>query len=198
MSIGKFAKETGLSTNYLRQLHKSGVLVPDKITDSGTRYYSERQLQEYLNPRSVSNKAVLYARVSTKSQADDLERQVEHLKLYAIHHGYQFEILTDIGSGINYNKPGLKELVKQISNKEIQRVVVLYKDRLLKFGFELIEYLCEFNDVVLEVVDHTTMSKEEELMQDLIQIITVYANRLYGQRSHKTKELLRVIQDERS
>ena len=109
--------------------------------------------------------------------------------------GYQFEIIEDIGSGIDYNKKGSKLLINKITNPEISRVVILYKDRLIRFGFELIEYLCHINGVELEIIDHTEKSKEEELTDDLIQIVTVFANRLYGQRSKKTKRLIAEVKN---
>ena len=84
----------------------------------------------------------------------------------------------------------LKELLLKISRKEISKIVILYKDRLVRFGYEMIEYLCQINDVEIEVIDQTEYSREQELTDDLIQIITVFANRLYGQRSKKTKKLM--------
>ncbi len=104
--------------------------------------------------------------------------------------GYPFEIMEDIGSGINYKKKGLKELLSKINNHEISKLVILYKDRLVRFGYDRMEYLCQINGVELEVIDNTEYSREEELTDDLIQIITVFANRLYGQRSKKTKKLI--------
>lgn len=197
MSIGKFAKEIGLSVQHLRKLHNDNILVPSVITKGGTRYYSEEQLFEYLNEDNLPQQLpiILYARVSTRNQKDDLERQVENLKQYAITKGYSFEVITDIGSGINYNKQGLKELIQKINNKEISKIVILYKDRLIRFGFELIEYLCELNNIEIEIIDNTSISKEEELTNDLIQIITVFANVMYGSRSKKT---LRLIQEVKS
>lgn len=194
MSIGKFAKEVGLSVQHLRKLHDENILIPDVITKGGTRYYSDEQLQAYLNKNNPQQELpiILYARVSTRSQKDDLDRQVENLKLYAISKGYSFEIITDIGSGINYTKQGLKQLIQKINNKEISKIVVLYKDRLIRFGFELIEYLCELNNISIEIIDNTTISPKTELTNDLIQIITVFANKLYGPRSKKT---LRLIQE---
>lgn len=109
--------------------------------------------------------------------------------------GYSFEIITDIGSGINYKKKGLKELIEKINNREVSKVVILYKDRLIRFGYELIEYFCELNGAEIEIIDHDEKSKEEELRDDLIQIITVFANRLYGQRSRKTKKLIDVVKN---
>lgn len=103
--------------------------------------------------------------------------------------GYQFDVITDIGSGLNYSKKGLLRLLELINNREVDRVVVLYKDHLIRFGFELIEYLCQLNAVELVVIDHSEKSKEEELTEDLIQII----NSLYGSRSKQAKDLLKVV-----
>lgn len=194
MSIGKFAKEVGLSVQHLRKLHDDNILIPDVITKGGTRYYSDEQLQAYLNKNNPQQglPVILYARVSTRSQKDDLDRQVENLKSYAISKGYSFEIITDIGSGINYMKQGLKQLIQKINNKEVSKIVVLYKDRLIRFGFELIEYLCELNNISIEIIDNTTISTKTELTNDLIQIITIFANSLYGPKSKKT---LRLIQE---
>lgn len=195
MSIGKFAKEIGLSVQHLRKLHDDNILVPAVITKGGTRYYSDEQLSEYLNKDDKPQQlpTILYARVSTRSQKDYLDKQVENLKLYAISKGYSFEIITDIGSGINYTKQGLKQLIQKINNKEISKIVVLYKDRLIRFGFELIEYLCDINNISIEIIDNTTVSNKNELTNDLIQIITVFASRLYGSRSKKTLKLIQEV-----
>ena len=131
-----------------------------------------------------------YCRVSTPSQKDDLQTQVENVKTYMYAKGYEFEIIQDIGSGINYKKKGLKTLIDKICSGEISKIVILYKDRLIRFGFELIEYLCEIYNVEIEIIDSTELSKEQELSDDLIQIITVFANRLYGKQSKKTKRLI--------
>lgn len=190
MSIGKFSKEIGISINHLRLLHKTGELVPVKVTKGGTRYYSDKQLNDYLGLNKKDKKVILYARVSTKQQKDYLENQIKNLKEYAYSKGYNFEIISDIGSGINYKKEGLKKLLEKINNSEISKIVVLYKDRLVSFGFELIEFLANINNIEIEIIDNTTISKEEELTNDLIQIITVFANKLYGSYSKKTKQLI--------
>jgi predicted site-specific integrase-resolvase len=190
LSIGKFAKKVGVNVVTLRRMEKSGELLPFHVSSGGTRYYSVEQLK-YFGKVSNENKLVIgYCRVSTPSQKDDLENQVNNVKSYMIAKGYQFEIIQDVGSGINYNKKGLKQLIDKINNQEISRIVILYKDRLIRFGFELIEYLCQINNVELEIIDHTERTKDEDLTDDLIQIITVFANRLYGQRSKKTKRLI--------
>lgn len=197
MPIGKFAKEIGVTVNTVRKMQLTGELIPFKISKGGHRYYSSEQLNEYLKKDIIKKeKTILYARVSTKNQKDDLERQIENLKQYAYSKGYNFEIITDIGSGINYTKQGLKELLKLINEKKVDKIVILYKDRLVRFGFEIIEYLCELNNVKIEIIDNTTTSKEQELTDDLIQIITVFANRLYGSRSKKTQRILSEIKND--
>lgn len=193
MSIGKFAKKIGVNVVTLRRMERNGQLKPHYISEGGTRYYSTEQLKQFIGNNNQSKLVIGYCRVSTNSQKDDLERQIENVKSYMIKNGYQFDVITDIGSGINYNKKGLQELIKKIDNNEISKVVVLYKDRLVRFGYELIEYLCKLHDVEIEIIDNSERSKEQELTDDLIQIITVFANRLYGSRSKKTKRLIQEV-----
>lgn len=194
LRIGKFAKTVGVTTTTLRRMHQSGELIPAHISNGGTRYYSTEQLKLFQS--SNTERIVIgYCRVSTPSQKDDLEIQVQNVKSYMYAKGYKFDIIKDIGSGINYKKKGLKELINRIENNEVSKVVILYKDRLIRFGFELIEYLCEINNVEIEVIDNSECSKEKELTDDLIQIITVFANRLYGQHSKKTKRLINEVRN---
>ena len=108
-----------------------------------------------------------------------------------LYKGYQFDVITDIGSGLNYSKKGILKLIELINNREIDRVVVLYKDRLIRFGFELLEYICQLNAVELVVIDHSVKSKEEELTEDLTHIITD----MYGSRSRRTKDFLKVVKN---
>lgn len=197
MSIGKFAKELGVTPEHVRTMHRTGEVIPARISEKGTRYYSEEQLRDLKNSRTPQReeKVVAYCRVSTKSQRDELEKQVENVKSYMYAKGYSFEVITDIGSGINYKNKGLQELISLISSNQITKVVVLYKDRLVQFGFELIQLLCDLHDVKIEIIDNSERINEEELTDDLIEIIAVFANRLYGSRSKKTKTLIERVSD---
>lgn len=113
--------------------------------------------------------------------------------------GYQFEIISDIGSGINYNKKGLNQLIDMITNSEIELIVILYKDRLLRFGFELIENLCEKYGVEIEIIDTTEKTEEQELVEDMIQIVTVFSCRLQGERANKAKKMImELVEDDNS
>ena len=197
MSIGKFAKELGVTPEHVRTMHRTGEVIPARISEKGTRYYSEEQLRELKNSRTPQReeKVVAYCRVSTKSQKDELEKQVDNVKSYMYAKGYSFEVITDIGSGINYENKGLQELISLIVSNQVTKVVVLYKDRLVQFGFELIQLLCDLHDVKIEIIDNSEQSNEEELTDDLIEIITVFANKLYGSRSKKTRTLIERVSD---
>lgn len=158
MSIGKFAKKIGVNVATLRRMEAKGELLPAHISSGGTRYYSTEQLKQFIGANNKQKLVVGYCRVSTPNQKDDLKNQVNNVKSYMIAKGYQYEMIEDIGSGINYNKKGLKQLIDKINNQEVNKVVVLHKDRLVRFGFELIEYLCQINGVELEIIDHTEKS----------------------------------------
>ena len=196
MSIGKFAKELGVTPEHVRTMHRTGEVIPARISEKGTRYYSEEQLRELKNNLTPQNdeKVVAYCRVSTKSQKDDLEKQIENVKSYMYAKGYSFEVITDIGSGINYKNKGLQELISLIDSNQVTKVVILYKHKLVGFGFELIQLLCDLHNVEIEIIDNSEQSKEE-LVDDLIQVITVFANRLYGSRSKKTRALIERVSD---
>ena len=187
-----------MSIQTLRNWDKEGKLKPTYVTENGYRYYSEDLLNKFRNIKNVNKikkKNILYARVSAKDQKDDLNRQIDNLKQYAYSKGYSFEIITDIGSGINYKKEGLLKMINLVECGEVDRIIVLYKDRLIRFGYDLIEYICKLNDTKIEIVDNSTISKEQELTEDLIQIITVFANKLYGARSKKTINLIKSVKE---
>lgn len=192
-SINKFSKLVNVTPQTLRNWHKSKKLVPFRCSSNGYRYYSEEQLQQFITTDVKPKLVIGYCRVSSMKQKDDLERQIDNVKLYMLSKGYQFQIITDIGSGINYHKKGLSDLINKIINKEISKIVVLYKDRLLRFGFELIENISKLHNVEIEIIDNTDTTEEQELVEDLIQIITVFSCRLQGKRAKKTKEILKEL-----
>ena len=139
-SINEFSKILGVSAQTLRNWDNSGKLHPHHTSSNGYRYYSHEQLNQVMNIKPSLDRIIIgYCRVSSNKQKDDLERQIENMKLYHTANGKPFEIISDIGTGINYKKKGLKELIKRISQNKVEKVVVLYKDRLLRFGFALVE-----------------------------------------------------------
>ena len=138
-------------------------------------------------------KAIGYCRVSSNKQKDDLQRQIENMKLYLTAQGKPFKIISDIGSGINYKKKGLKELLKLITQNKVEKVVILYKDRLLRFGFELVEYIANLYNCEIEIIDNTEKSEQQELVEDLVQIITVFSCKLQGKRANKARKLVKEL-----
>ena len=182
----------GVTAQTLRNWDREGKLKPSYVKSNGYRYYSEDSILSYTQERKTKKNLNIigYARVSSEKQLDDLERQVNNLKTYLDSKYTDYEIITDIGSGINYTKPGLKKLIEKINKKEVDLIVVLYKDRLLRFGFELVEYFAELNNVKIEVLDKIDKTQDQELVEDLVQIITVFSCKIQGKRKTKTKELL--------
>ena len=169
-SIGEFANKIGKTVQTLRNWDKNGSLKPHHITEGGTRYYSQEQLNHFLGLKSktkLNKKTIGYCRVSSHKQKDDLERQIENVKTYMYAKGYQFEIISDIGSGINYNKKGLNQLIDMITNLEVDKIVVLHKDRLIRFGYELIENICEKYGTTIEIIDRLKAKIRKEKINDV-------------------------------
>ncbi len=185
-------KLLGVTAQTLRNWDKEGKLKPSYIKSNGYRYYSEESILSYTQERKTKKNlnVIGYARISSKKQIDDLERQVNNIKEYLSSKYETYDIITDIGSGINYNKPGLLELIEKINKKEVDLIVVLYKDRLLRFGFELVEHFANLNNVKIEVLDKIDKNQDEELVEDLVQIITVFSCKIQGKRKSKTKQLI--------
>lgn len=189
-SIAEFSKLIDKSAQTLRNWESKGILIPHHKSSNGYRYYSQEQLDSYFKKDIKSKKTIGYCRVSSNKQKDDLERQVQNMQLYLSAKGNPFEIITDIGSGINYKRKGLLSIISSILNGEVEKVVVLYKDRLVRFGFDLIDYIAKENDCVIEIIDTTEKTEEHELVEDLVQIITVFSCKLQGKRSRKAKKMV--------
>ena len=197
-SIHEFSKLISRTPQTLRNWDLSGKLKPHHTGANGYRYYSHQQLNELLGIIDVQRKVIGYCRVSSNKQKDDLIRQVENMDKYLSSLNCEYEIIQDIGSGINYSKKGLKSLLKKINNKEISKIVVFYKDRLLRFGFELVEYVANLNGCEIEVLDNTKKTGQQELVEDLIQIVTVFSCKLQGKRANKTRKLVNELIEEGS
>ena len=194
IKIGQAAKLLGVSIQTLRRWEKSKELVPDKISDGKTRYYL---LDKILGcKKEESDLTIAYARVSSHDQKKDLTTQAHLLSAYCMKQGWNFEVIQDLGSGMNYRKKGLKKLLDLILNKSIRRLVITHKDRLLRFGAELIFTLCELHHVEVVMINQgEDLSFEEELGKDVLEIITVFSARMYGSRSRKNLKLLETAKE---
>lgn len=183
LSISEAAKVLGVSESTLRRWEREGQLLSDERTKGGQRRFTHHSTTE--------RKTIAYARVSSHDQKADLERQKQVLELYCSSQGWKFEVLSDLGSGINYNKKNLKSLIQSIIDDEVGRLVLTHKDRLLRFGAELIFSICEAKQVEVVIVNRGEDSTfEEDLAKDVLEIITVFSARLYGSRSRKNQKLI--------
>jgi predicted site-specific integrase-resolvase len=192
-TIHEFSGLLNRTPQTLRNWEKRGILIPHHKGPNGYRYYSEEQLNEVIGVKRKERVVIGYCRVSSTKQKDDLERQIENVKTYLTAQGNPFEIMSDIGSGINYSKKGLQELIRRIERNEVSKIVVLYKDRLLRFGVELLEYVASLHGTDIEVIDNTEKTEEQELVEDLIQIVTVFSCRLQGKRANKARKMIKEL-----
>lgn len=189
--ISEASKLLGVSIQTLRRWEAEGRLIPEHTSGKHRRYDMLKLKPELFRVAEDSRKTLAYARVSSHDQKDDLERQKQVLELYCVQQGWTFELISDLGSGMNYSKKGLKRLLNEIIGGHAGRLVITHKDRLLRFGAELVFSLCEAKQVEVVIVNKgEDTSFEEDLAADVLEIITVFSARLYGSRSHKNKKLL--------
>jgi putative resolvase len=182
----------GVSTSTLRRWEREGRLIPDDRTEGNQRRYLLSSISpEMVRVDDSKKKTIAYARVSSHDQKEDLERQKKMLELFCSTQGWQYEIVADLGSGMNYRKKGLKKLLEEILEGDVGRLVITHKDRLLRFGAELVFAICEAKNVEVLILNKgEDTSFEEDLAKDVLEIITVFSARLYGSRSHKNKKII--------
>lgn len=194
LSIGDAAKELGVSVKTLRRWADANKIRSVRSPSGHRRFYladikriTPRDLKQ-LDERVTIN----YARVSSHDQKDDLTRQIQVLETFSSANGWQYETISDLGSGLNYNKKGLQKLLKRIMKGDVGRLVLTHKDRLLRFGSELVFALCEEYETEVVIINKSDeeITFEQELVTDMIELITVFSARLYGSRSRKNKKLI--------
>jgi predicted site-specific integrase-resolvase len=191
VSISVAATALGVSTSTLRRWEATGRLTPAR-TEGGQRRYDLAALRPgFAHCADVPRKTLAYARVSSHDQRADLERQKQVLELYCASQGWTFDIIADLGSGMNYHKRGLQRLLDEILAGTVGRLVLTHKDRLLRFGAELVFAICQTKEVEVVITNQgQDTSFEEDLASDVLEIVTVFSARLYGSRSHKNQKLI--------
>jgi putative resolvase len=194
ISIGEAAKELGISTKTLRRWADADKIRSER-SPSGQRRFFLADIKR-VTPRELNQVddriTINYARVSSHDQKQDLIRQAQVLEAFSSANGWQFETIQDLGSGLNYNKKGLQKLLKRIMSGDVGRLVLTHKDRLLRFGAELVFAICEEFETEVVIINKSTeeVTFEQELVQDMIELITVFSARLYGSRSRKNQKLI--------
>lgn len=181
-----FAKMVNRSVKTLQRWDNDGTLVAYR-NPKNRRYYTIEQYYEVsgIQPENKVGKTIIYARVSNLSQKDDLENQIDFLRQFANARGIIVdEVLTDIGSGLDYNRKNWNEILYR---DDIDTIVFAHKDRFVRFGYEWFERFLKNKNVNILVVNNETLSPQEEMVQDLISIIHVFSCRIYGLRKYKKK-----------
>ena len=171
VKIGEASRLLGCSISTLRKWEATGELIPARKTAGGTRYYATSDL---IGLGDADAPTVCYARVSSHDQKDDLERQHAMLEAYCAAKGWRSDVIKDLGPGMNYRKPGLNRLLEMILRKQMRRLVITHKDRLLRFGSELVFALCAHQQIEIVIIHKGEQPTfEEELAKDVLEIITV-------------------------
>ena len=183
-----FAELLNVSVKTLQRWDREGTLVA-KRTPTDRRYYTYDQYLEFKGIKNaISRKTVIYARVSTNNQKDDLINQVKFLQDFTNAKAMIVdEIIQDVGSGLNYNRKKWNKLIEEVMENKIDTIVITHKDRFIRFGYEWFEkFLLKFDTKIL-VVNNELLYPQEELVQDIISILHVFSCRIYGLRKYKKK-----------
>jgi len=192
IGIGEASKLLGVTPKTIRIWESQGRFKSHRTGKEHRRYV----VADLLGNKTEKALTIAYARVSSHDQKDDLKRQEIVLESYCATKGFDFELISDLGSGMNYKKKGLVRLIKLICSNQVDRLVLTHKDRLLRFGSELIFSLCEHFGCEVIVINRSEDSTfEEDLANDVLEIITVFSARLYGSRSHKNKLLVEKLKE---
>ena len=184
LSIGEAAAALGVAVATLRRWHRQGRLLPALRTLGGHRRYAS-EASGAQTP--AVGKTICYTRVSSHDQREQLLTLAARLERHCHAAGFaHVEVVTDLGSGLNYRKKGLQRVLLEILRGRVSRLVIVTKDRLLRFASELLFQICRFSGVEVVVLDATAdVSREQQLTEDLVEILTVFSSRLYGSRSRK-------------
>ena len=184
-----FAELLGVSVKTLQRWDRDGILKANRtLTDR--RYYTYDQYLQFKGIQTENDirDTVIYARVSTRNQKDDLQNQVEFLKQFCNAKGIIVnQCIEDFGSGLNYNRKKWNKLLDEVMENKIKTIVISNKDRFIRFGYDWFEKFCEKFNTKIIIVNNETLSPNEELVQDIISILHVFSCRLYGLRKYKNQ-----------
>lgn len=191
VSIGVVAELFGVTPQTIRNWEKEGIFKVER-TIGGHRRFSLEEVEKVkgIKEEEEEKKTIIYSRVSSYDQKEDLKRQTEEIKEYCRKNEIKkVEVVEDIGSGINYQKRGLRKLIAEIILGKVKRIILTYKDRLLRFGSEILYQICRLKNIEIVTLHQRESRKfEQELVEDVLSILTVYSAKIYGRRSHKKRK----------
>jgi len=182
-----FAELLGVSVKTLQRWDREGILKANR-TPTDRRYYTYDQYLQFkdINTENDNRQIVIYARVSTRNQKDDLQNQVTFLRQFCNAKGIIVDqCIEDYGSGLNYNRKKWNQLLDEVMEQKIKTIIVTHKDRFVRFGYDWFEKFCMKFNTTIVVVNNEELSPQEELVQDIVSILHVFSCRLYGLRKYK-------------
>ena len=197
-----FAELLGVSVKTLQRWDREDILKANR-TPTDRRYYTYDQYLQFkgMNTRTDNRQIVIYARVSTRNQKDDLNNQVDFLRQFCNAKGFIVgQCIEDFGSGLNYNRKKWNKLLEEVMEQKIKTIVITHKDRFVRFGYDWFEKFClKFNTTII-VVNNEELSPQEELVQDIVSILHLFSYRLYGLRKYtkqikEDEEIAKELQD---
>ena len=185
----------GVTAQTLRNWDKEGKLKPAYTKSNGYRYYSEEDVLSYTKERDRKKEKKLIGYIKNSSLENDvsLTRKKESIETYLKSTNQEYEIIIDVGSGLDYNRAGLKTLIAKINKKEVDEIVICYKDNLVKYGFELIEYFAYLNNVKIKVLDINNKSSLIEIKEDFLTVVKDVSRKYQIKNNLKSRQLLNDI-----
>lgn len=195
-TIAQFAEMTGYAVKTLQKWDRDGKLKPTR-TPSNRRVYTDEHLRVMRGfAVDQARKTIVYMRVSSQAQKPDLKNQRLALEQFCIAKGITVdEWIEEIGGGLNFKRPKFLSIVSEITTGKVGCLVVAHKDRLARFGFDLLSHLAKENSCEIVVLNTETLSPEQEMVQDLMTITHCFSARLYGLRNYR-KALQKAVQDD--
>lgn len=198
-SVGEFADKIGVHYQTVKRWCREGNLDYTK-TPGGDRRIPQREVNRFTGNKKPQDNIIIYARVSSHNQKEngDLQRQINQAKKYAKSHGWTIlNIYKDIGSGLKENREGLQKMMQKAKEANFGKIIFTYQDRLTRFGYKYLKKYFNQNGVTLQAIkEKTNKSAEEELIQDMIKLVSSFSGKLYGMRSSKKKNITKKIKKE--
>ena len=197
-----FAELIGVSVKTLQRWEREGILEANR-TPTDRRYYTYDQYLQFkgIKTKNDIRQVVIYARVSTKNQKDDLQNQVSFLRQFCNARGIIVDqCMEEYGSGLNYNRKKWNKLLDEVMEQKIKTIIITHKDRFIRFGYDWFEKFCMKFHTTIVIVNNEKLSPQEELVQDVVSILHVFSCRLYGLRKYKKQierdeEIVKELQD---
>jgi predicted site-specific integrase-resolvase len=183
--INEFASRIGRSTQTVRRWEREGKITAKRLP-SGQRYFDESDVRAMMGGAPDKKNIVVYCRVSSAGQKDDLASQFAAMETYCLAGAIPVDVwIQEIGGGMNFKRKQFLNLVDRIQRGEIKKLIIAHKDRLMRFGFELFNHIAIENGCEIVVVNQESLSPQQEMVEDLMAIVHTFSCRLYGMQKYK-------------